>query len=87
MGDVGQGISAGDMRHVFERYWRNKPSRGGGSGLGLHIVHNIVRGVLGGRIELKSNVGEGSKFTLVLPAVAPDFAAPALEGGARSDSS
>ena len=45
----------------------------GGSGLGLHATHNIVTGVLGGRIDLHSEVGAGSTFTLELPTVAPGF--------------
>ena len=44
----------------------------GGSGLGLNIVHNIVFGVLGGRIIAESTPGEGSCFTLTLPLTAPE---------------
>lgn len=43
----------------------------GGSGLGLHIVHNLVTGVLGGTIEAQSEVGRGALFTLTLPMSAP----------------
>ena len=43
----------------------------GGSGLGLHIVHNIVLNILGGEISVASQLGEGTCFTLRLPLVAP----------------
>nr|WP_267876680.1 ATP-binding protein [Massilia genomosp. 1] len=43
----------------------------GGSGLGLHVVHNIVSGVLGGSIDLESEPGKGSTFGPRLPAIAP----------------
>lgn len=36
-----------------------------------YVAHNIVTGILGGRIELQSAPGKGTVFTLVLPTVAP----------------
>ena len=47
----------------------------GGTGLGLHIVHNIVTNRLGGRITVSSEVGRGVRFRMVLPTTAPQFAA------------
>jgi signal transduction histidine kinase len=43
-----------------------------GSGLGLHIVHNIVSGVLGGRLSVDSTVGLGTTFAMTLPLQAPE---------------
>ena len=44
----------------------------GGTGLGLHIAHNAVINVLGGKIEVQSQPGEGTTFTLRLPMIAPE---------------
>ena len=46
----------------------------GGSGLGLHIVHNIVGGVLGGEIKVSSEPGQGAEFSVALPLLAPQHA-------------
>ena len=43
----------------------------GGTGLGLHIVHNLVFSTLGGSVSVKSQVGEGTEFLLELPLIAP----------------
>jgi signal transduction histidine kinase len=48
----------------------------GGTGLGLHIVHNLVFGSLGGSVGVKSQVGEGTEFQLELPCIAPAQARP-----------
>ena len=45
--------------------------RYGGSGLGLHIVYNLVTRVLGGRIKASSEVGGGTRFEITLPLKAP----------------
>jgi signal transduction histidine kinase len=68
--DDGHGISAQHLQHIFDPFFTTKLGVGG-SGLGLHIVHNIVTDVLGGRIGVHSVPGEGTTFTLVLPLVAP----------------
>ncbi len=67
--DTGQGISAGDLPHVFDRFWRADPSRTrdtGGSGLGLAIVRQIVE-AHGGTVTATSVPGQGSTFTVRLP--------------------
>jgi hypothetical protein len=43
----------------------------GGSGLGLHIVYNLVQELLGGRIQVDNTPGSGACFTLLLPLDAP----------------
>jgi heavy metal sensor kinase len=66
--DTGIGISAEDLPHIFERHYRADRSRGpsGGHGLGLAIVQWIAK-AHGGRIEVTSELGKGSTFTLWLP--------------------
>ena len=61
--DTGKGIIAKDLPKIFDPYFTTKSS---GTGLGLAIVHNIVE-ALGGAIEVKSEVGIGTTFTLTLP--------------------
>lgn len=68
--DDGEGIRPEHLRHIFDPFFTTKLGVGG-SGLGLHIVHNIVTEVLGGSIEVDSIVGRGSKFILTLPMLAP----------------
>ncbi|MGH9083630.1 MAG: sensor histidine kinase, partial [Acidimicrobiales bacterium] len=66
--DGGPGISHEDQHRVFDRFYRVESSRDrarGGSGLGLAIAQRAARGI-GGRIELRSEVGRGSEFRLVL---------------------
>ena len=69
--DDGVGISETDMKRVFDPFFTTKLGRGG-SGLGLHIVYNLVTRVLGGRIQATSQVGTGTRFQISLPMKAPD---------------
>ena len=68
--DTGKGIAPDDVHRIFEPFFTTRLGQGG-SGLGLHIVHNIVTGVLGGRINVTSEPGLGAAFCVVLPRVAP----------------
>ena len=63
--DTGQGIDPAVQKHLFEPFFTTKPPDQG-SGLGLSIVYGIVKS-LGGAIELWSEVGKGTKFTIYLP--------------------
>jgi len=64
--DHGPGIAPEHLPHVFERFYKADPSRAGrGSGLGLAIAQENAR-LLGGRIEVESEPGRGSSFTLRL---------------------
>jgi signal transduction histidine kinase len=68
--DKGKGISAEDRARIFEPFFTTK--RGlGGSGLGLHIVYNLVTERLQGSIDCESRVGGGTRFVVRIPRVAP----------------
>jgi K+-sensing histidine kinase KdpD len=62
---------------VFEEYRQSGDwqSRGAGTGLGLAITRRLVR-MHGGRIELQSRLGEGSRFTVLLPLSGPPDSSP-----------
>jgi len=69
--DTGIGMSAADLSHVFERFWRadrarSRTSERGGFGLGLAISQWIAQ-AHGGRIAVQSRLGRGSVFTVTLP--------------------
>jgi two-component system sensor histidine kinase SenX3 len=67
--DQGLGIAPKDHERIFERFYRVDRARSrstGGTGLGLSIVRHVIDNH-GGKIELKSNEGEGATFTVVLP--------------------
>ncbi|MEU0878671.1 HAMP domain-containing sensor histidine kinase [Lentzea sp. NPDC005914] len=67
--DTGAGISAQDLPHVFDRFWRADRSRArstGGSGLGLAIVRKLVE-AHGGSVGVTSTPGLGTTFTVRLP--------------------
>ena len=68
--DDGVGIPSDNLPRVFDPFFTTKLGQGG-SGLGLHIAHNIVTGMLGGRIQVRSEAGQGSEFCVELPRVAP----------------
>ena len=69
--DDGQGIPPELHARVFEPFFTTRRANGG-SGLGLHIVHNIVTQSLKGTLSLDSQVGQGTTFTLYLPRSLPD---------------
>lgn len=63
--DTGHGMSEAVMARIFEPYFTTK-RLGKGSGLGLSVVHGIVKGY-GGHIEVESRPGEGTAFHVFLP--------------------
>ncbi|MES2040497.1 MAG: ATP-binding protein [Pseudomonadota bacterium] len=68
--DDGSGISPEHLARVFDPFFTTKLGKGG-SGLGMHIVYNLVTDVLGGKIELNSEPNHGTTLSLLLPLVAP----------------
>ena len=68
--DTGLGIAPVDLPHVFDRFYRSEQSRNrshGGAGLGLSIARQLI-GAMGGEIVVDSELGEGTVFTIRLPA-------------------
>jgi signal transduction histidine kinase len=69
--DQGSGILPEHLPHLFERFYKADASRSGrGTGLGLAIAQENAR-LLGGQIEVWSELGEGTRFTLRLDALVP----------------
>lgn len=68
--DDGSGIPADQINRIFDPFYTSRLGTGG-SGLGLHIVYNIVTGLLGGKISVDSTPGSGTTFSVILPRNAP----------------
>jgi signal transduction histidine kinase len=71
--DTGEGIPAGELPRVFERFYRVDKARArqtGGTGLGLAIVRHIAE-AHGGAVRVESELGRGSTFTVTLPMAGP----------------
>lgn len=63
--DTGIGIRTGDLDKLFEAFTQIGPCRSDGTGLGLYLS-NILAKSIGGQIAVKSELGKGSEFTLIL---------------------
>ena len=73
--DHGIGIPNEELERIFERFYRVDPARArttGGTGLGLSIVKHVAASN-GGRVTVWSEQGQGSSFTLILPAYIPEL--------------
>jgi signal transduction histidine kinase len=68
--DDGVGMNDEVRRRAFDPFFTTRRSQGG-TGLGLHIIHNLVTQSLGGRLSLVSALGSGTTIRVVLPRVAP----------------
>ncbi len=64
--DNGKGMNQKDLTKIFDPFFTTKRSQGG-SGLGMHIVHNLVTQTLGGTISSESKPGEGIMVTMRIP--------------------
>ncbi|MBA2953564.1 hypothetical protein GON03_04510 [Nocardioides sp. MAH-18] len=87
--DDGLGISEVDQRGLFQAFFRtSNPDalREPGTGLGLAIVASVAERH-GGRVDVRSRLGEGTAFTVTLPAAAPDDGQNAVEPGFTTPSS
>ena len=72
--DTGQGMTPEVQQKLFQPFFSTRPI-GEGTGMGLAVVHGIVS-AHGGRIEVESQPGKGSTFTIRLPLAAPVPRAP-----------
>jgi signal transduction histidine kinase len=87
--DTGRGIPQKEIPYIFERFYRLDRSRrrkaGGGAGLGLSIAYWISRSH-GGRIEVESQVGRGTEFTVFLPLYHENLVGGEIESDRRGSS-
>jgi two-component system phosphate regulon sensor histidine kinase PhoR len=83
--DSGVGLSEEDRLRVFEKFYRvaKDKAMASGTGLGLPLVKHIVEDVHGGRVEVESQLGVGSCFRIVLPAVEQQTRARTSTAGTR----
>ena len=66
--DTGAGIPAGELPHIFERFWRGRQAaQTSGSGIGLAVAAELTR-AHGGQLTASSQPGRGTEMTLTLPA-------------------
>lgn len=75
--DTGVGMDLETIRHAFEPFFTTKPP-GKGTGMGLAIVYGVVKRA-GGRIDVESSVGRGSRFVIHFPVVSTAAAEPEPE--------
>ena len=68
--DNGIGMSPEVRRRAFDPFFTTRRDQGG-TGLGLHIVYSIVTNRLGGRLNLHSEPGKGTRVQIILPRIAP----------------
>ena len=68
--DNGCGMTDDTLKHIFDPFFTTRFGQGG-SGLGMHIVHSIITGILGGSIDIDSAPEKGSTFRITLPRISP----------------
>ncbi|MBT9459320.1 MAG: HAMP domain-containing histidine kinase [Burkholderiaceae bacterium] len=73
--DDGEGMTEAVRLRVFEAFFTTKLGQGG-SGLGMQIVHSLVTGLLGGRVQVESEPGAGTRVLISLPRQAPQAPQP-----------
>jgi signal transduction histidine kinase len=80
--DNGAGMTPDVQRQAFDPFFTTRRNEGG-TGLGLHIVYNLVTQQLGGRMMLESRLGQGTTFRIIMPRVAKGGAPEVLDGNAE----
>jgi signal transduction histidine kinase len=80
--DSGAGMTPDVQRQAFDPFFTTRRNEGG-TGLGLHIVYNLVTQQLGGRMMLESRLGQGTTFRIMMPRVAKGAAPEILDGNAE----
>lgn len=75
--DEGHGISEEDLKKIFDPFFSTKKEEG--NGLGLSVSHGIIQNHHGG-IDVQSEVGKGTSFTIWLPFAAPETSVPSQQG-------
>ena len=73
--DDGVGMSEDTQRRALDPFFTTRRSEGG-TGLGLHIIFNLVTQQLGGRLTFESKLGWGTRFRISIPRVAPSESPP-----------
>ena len=68
--DDGVGIAEENVALIFNPFFTTRLGRGG-SGLGLAVSHRIITKILGGKIQVVSELGKGTRFDITLPLTAP----------------
>ena len=70
--DNGTGMDEETLSKIYDPFFTTKRNTKGGSGLGMHIVYNLIVQTLGGKIECSSNPGQGTSFMIQAPVSPPD---------------
>lgn len=68
--DDGVGMPESVLKRIYEPFFTTKMGKGG-SGLGMHIVHNLISGPLGGRLSIESEPTHGTRVRVTIPLQAP----------------
>jgi signal transduction histidine kinase len=77
--DNGAGMTPDVQRQAFDPFFTTRRNEGG-TGLGLHIVYNLVTQQLGGRMMLDSRLGQGTTFRIIMPRAAKGGSTTAEQG-------
>jgi len=72
LSDNGNGIPDEHKKNIFDPFYTTRRGSGG-SGLGLHIVYNLITGTLKGNIEFSSKASQGTTFHIVFPFMTEEF--------------
>lgn len=71
--DNGTGMEPATLSKIYDPFFTTKRSTKGGTGLGMHIVYNLIVQTLGGKIECQSTPGSGTRFIIQTPLTPPEL--------------